>query len=482
MRIVGAAINGFIWSYIGNAFRLILQFSVGVLLARILGPNEFGLVAVIIIVLSIGKLVSDLGLTATVIQKIELSQEELGSIFVVQVVIGIIIGFICFCLSDVLAKLLGAARAAPYIKASALVFVLQGVSQPLAAFTNRNMNFKLNQFINIIGYIVGYVVFGLGAAYLGFGAWALVLAQLIQSLVSVILLFRLWGGVIEPNLKFSGFGGLSFGGQVSLSNIINWLLITVDSIIISRIFGEKLLGIYNRASMLASTPLNAFISSIQTVLFSFVSRTQNEKETIKKAIIFSAELVSLVSFPIFIFLGVYAAEIIDVIYGDKWLGAGLVFRPLAFAMPFYGLMAISGPALSAIKKVKYDIFGQGLALLIAIPAIYISCKFGFGYAAWAIFFVYLLRMIVAYAALGVAFGFIWHEFLVIIIYPFAFSVMALGFICGVLGCKSVGLAMFFIYFAIYGIMLATRLKVSGGGVLSYFIERHASDFFKKILL
>jgi O-antigen/teichoic acid export membrane protein len=402
--LAGRAISAAKWNYIGNFSRVFLQFLIGVVLARLLGPEAFGTVAIAWLMIGIGKLVSDFGFSAALVQRQDLTERDIGFVFSVQLAIGFCLSLAGYFSAAAIASFFNHPTAEPVVAAMAWLFLTNAIGQTTTAVLNRTLRFKFSQSINVATYLVGYLAIGVPLAYYGYGVWSLVLAQITQSVSYVLVLLVASGLRIRPALSPSKGGMFAFGGKVIGANLCSYALLNLDSFVIGRMLGVTQLGLYNRAMTLVGTPNGVIVSSLQAVLFSVTSRQQNDLGEIKKNFLAATEFVAFLCLPLFLTIAVAADSIIVGVYGVSWREASPALVPLALAMPVHAVLAVIGPVLMAINRTELELYAQAAALAISAPLLFFAGTYSLVAVAWAVLAMYLIRWFCLWVSIRTVFA------------------------------------------------------------------------------
>lgn len=402
-----SAVKGFGWNLSGSLVRYGAGFVINIILARLLGPEPFGQVALATIIISIGNLIVDSGLNAGLVQKKELEKNDIKYVFTVQMLLGIFIYLLIVFLAPLIAKLFGENEIIPVLRVLSFTIVLQAASQTSLGLLKRNLLFKRIQQAVIISYLIGYLLVGVPLAFSGKGVWSLVAAQLVQSFINLLIVYT---GAKHPiafslhdNNKISRFGINILG-----ANIANWIISNLDSALIGRYFGSPTLGLYNRAMSLAFTPVGIVVTASQGVLFSASARLQDSTETVRKAFLRIFGLFSEILVPFSICISITAGPIIELAYGSKWSEAVPFMKVLAIALPFYALMAIEGPMLAGIGKPELELRMQWIVAVVDIVSLIVAVQFSITWVIRTVLAIYILRFalmtIVTLKAIQTPFG------------------------------------------------------------------------------
>ncbi|MGJ7918457.1 lipopolysaccharide biosynthesis protein [Massilia sp. LXY-6] len=379
------------WNYLGNLARGMSQFFIGVLLARLLGPGPFGIVALAWMILGLGRLVADLGFGAALVQRASLSQVELRFIFTCQMAFALVLTGIGCLSAATIATYFHKPEATPMLMAMFFLFVIDCPGQTAAALLRRELNFKTVQQIGIASYLCGYVAIGIPFAYLGAGAWSLVAAQITQSVLSTCLLLRVTPVPLTPCFRCRTPGLAKFGLKVTTANLSSWAISNLDTVFIGRAFGVADLGLYSRALNLLNTPMSIIATGFQGVLFAACSRQQHDTGRLRMIYLETSAAVALVCIPVFATAALVSRTLVLGIYGERWEASVPLVAPLALAVLVNALLAINGPILMAGDQVGAELRSQAYTVLLFVPMLFIAVRYSMVATAWTVFAAYALR-------------------------------------------------------------------------------------------
>jgi O-antigen/teichoic acid export membrane protein len=411
------------WNYLGTVVRTGVQFILGIVLARLLGPEPFGLVAIAWLVLGLGNLVADFGLAAALVQRESISSLDIRYVFTLQMIVGIFMTGAIVLAAPWIAGFFHSADAIPVLRAMGCLFLIQATGQTATALLRRHMDFKPLQMIGIGSYLFSYVGVGLPLAWNGAGVWALVAAQISQALIystSVNLhAHHSW----QPAFRSDSSGMFLFGSKIMASNLTSWGISNLDALIVGRAFGAVGLGFYNRGMNLVSSPMNAFTSTLQGVLFPAYSRTNGQIEPARRAYLASVGLIAILLVPAFAAIAAIPGTVIAGVYGEHWMQVAVLLTPLALAMPVNAVLAVGGPLMSGLGAAGRDAASQAICVMILVPAVWLAAQLSLGTVAWAVLGVYLLRaLLVSYLALKLVAG-TWRQFMSAVAGPLALGLL-----------------------------------------------------------
>ena len=393
------------WNYLGTLVRTGTQFILGIVLARLLGPEPFGLVAIAWLILGLGNLVADFGLASALVQQKTISDRDIRYVFTLQMLVGIFMTAAIVIAAPWVASFFKSDNAIPVLRAMGCLFLIQAAGQTATALLRRNMNFKPLQIIAVGSYLFSYVGVGLPLAWGGAGVWSLVAAQVAQALIYSIAVNLHTRHSWQPTFNSDASGIFLFGSKIMASNLTSWGISNLDSVIVGRVFGAVDLGFYNRGMNLVSSPMNAFTSTLQGVLFPAYSRTNGKIEPARRAYLASVGLIAALLIPVFAAIAAIPNTVIAGVYGEHWMQVAVLLTPLALAMPVNAILAVGGPLMSGLGAAGRDAAVQAVCVVVLVVAVWLTAQVSLAMVAWAVFGVYLLRaLLVSYVALGLVDG------------------------------------------------------------------------------
>jgi PST family polysaccharide transporter len=391
------------WTYAGAFSRLLAQLVIQVALARLLGPHAFGQATAAMLVLGVGWIVADGGFGSALIQRKEVSEHDIGYALGWVLLISVVLGAVGILGAGAIASALGDGQLQPLILACAGLIPLQALSNLPASLMRRRLDMKRLQLLQLSGYVVGYGGVGLTLAWLGWGAWSLVMAFAVQSLVSLAGSYACVRHTLRP--RISGDSSLRvFGLNVMGTNMANWAIDNLDRMIVSRQWGAVALGEYSAASNLSRTPASLLVSSVQSVLFASASRLQSDTERLGRVFLAVLGLISLLSFPVFTYLALHAELVVHTLYGERWKHAAPLFAAFCCALPFFTMLSVTGPMLWAVGAVASELRIQVCTGVCVVAGFWTLSRFPLENVVWLIPLIYALRVLLVYLAFSARIG------------------------------------------------------------------------------
>lgn len=380
--------SGLKWS----AFNLIganfLSIIVSLYINKILNPVDFGVFSIVMIFIAISQTIVDSGFSSALIQKKNVDEKDLNSVFYLNILIGIVMFLVLFFSSNFIAKYYNYKDLSILIKFLSFNFIINSFSMVHYAKLSRDLMFKTLTKINIISVIISCIV-ALLFVYLGYGVWALAIQIIIKSIIAsgYVWFINVW----KPKLIFC-FNSIknlfSYGSKLMVSSIIDTIFANIYANIFGKIFSMKETGLYTQANKIELFP-NLLISGIINSVFlpSLIS-IQDENERLLLIYRKTIRLASFVSFPIALGIGAVSKPLVLVLLNSKWVDAAPMLQILTVGGMLYSIHALN---LNLLKiKGRSDLFLrlEIIKKVIFVAIILITYKFG------------IMAMIIGYVVLS----------------------------------------------------------------------------------
>jgi teichuronic acid exporter len=454
-----------------------ISFVISLILTRMLLPEEFGLIGMIAIFVSIGNVLLNAGLTQSLIRSKELDQIDYSTVFYFNLVASILIYIIIYFSAPFIAKFYSQPILIGIIRLYCLNFIISAFSAVQIARLTKIMDFKTQTIIAIPSAIIGGIV-GVTLAYLEYGVWSLVWSVLSISLISSIQLwvYSKWTPSLVFNIeKFKEH--FNFGYKLMFAALINTLHVNIYFLVIGKYFSVSQVGFYSRADTLKQLPVTNISSALEKVTFPLFSSIQDDNIRLKSIYKKLMQSVIYLIAPILIFLGVLAEPIFRFLFTEKWLPAVPYFQILCIVGVLYPINVYNLNLLKVKGRSDIVLKLSILKVTLSLIVIFTSLKFGiygllFGQVLLSIISFYINTF---YTAKFIGYTF-WQQIMDII--PSLFLAIICGFV------------MFFLdqYLKSIGQIDFMRILISGFAgstlyiLLSYFFEFNAFTAIKEIIL
>lgn len=385
------------------AIRQAVSFGTVIYVARILAPADFGLVALVMVVVGFAQVLGDIGFSAGLVRAQTDSRIATSTVFWLGLIAGLFLGGALTITAPWAAHFYNEPAMESLLQVSAIGLVVNFcIPVPLAMLQQR-LAYKSIAISQVAGSLIG-ALFTVVAVSFGFGVWSLILQPIIGNTISTLLMVNLsrW----RPGFCFSiasvskilgdGFNLLGAGlAQFARGNL--------DSALIGKALSSSDLGIYSMARTVLYAPNFLITSVVSRVLFPLLSKVQDKREDIEQVVLLSIKQISILAFPLYVGLWVSAPDFVMVVFGSKWLSMVDLLRIMIFASFVQSLGNIGGPVLVALGASRINLYLNIGGLIIYFIVLLIAVKISL--SAVAIGYVIansLIGLVTLFLALSVA--------------------------------------------------------------------------------
>ncbi|GLZ46962.1 lipopolysaccharide biosynthesis protein [Actinomycetospora sp. NBRC 106375] len=326
-NMTASAASGLSWSVLSIAALVVANLAYTATVSRLLDPADFGLVAMANLVVLFGQYFARMGLASALVQKPELTDEEIRAASTAGFVIGVVCFGLVWLLAPAVAVLFHTPEVTPVLRGLGASFLFMGWSMTGLGLLRRELRFRALSVISVGGYVVGYLVVGIGLALLGAGVWSLVAAIVASTLIQAVWQFALRPHPLRPVLGWRHYRAVcGYGTRLSIAHVLDYIGSNLDTFTVARIASTATLGQYSRAYYLVFQPLGNYMSAALTnVVFTTLSRVQGNVERLRRGYLSVMSLGALLVFPLSAGMAVAAPELIEAVLGPQWGAAvGLV--------------------------------------------------------------------------------------------------------------------------------------------------------------
>lgn len=345
-------VRGVRWKAVSQVLLQLLRIGVGVTLARLLTPHDYGLAGMVIVFASLVTVFSDMALGAAIVQRPVITEEDRSTVFWTALGAGTVFTLIGVGLSWPIAAFYGQPSVQPMFAALSLTFVVTSISTTHNAILMREMRFRSLELRMMIAVTLAGAI-GIAAAAAGWGAWAVIAQQLATAVGSTALLwiFSPW----RPRFVFStaslrDFGG--FSGNVFGQRLLYYVHANADNLLVGRFLGAAALGAYSVAYTVMLVPFSRIAVPLAEVLFPAMSRLQDDRERMAALWVRATRIVAAFSVPALLGMMVVAPDFVAVVLGDKWRAATPVIQILSWVGLLNSLQTLNSNVLIALDRAQ----------------------------------------------------------------------------------------------------------------------------------
>lgn len=368
--------KGVRWSLVDKGGQQGITFLVFAVLARFVAPEDFGLVAMALLIIGFVQLFIDQGFSTAIIQRETLSDEMLSTAFWTNIAIGMLLGAVLIALRGYAAWFFSEPRVAELIPWMAVALILEALMSVPQALLKRNFDFKGLALRTLYARLIAGVV-AIGGAASGWGVWSLVAFTVLSGALSTAILW--WISDWRPGFRFSiaHFRGLfRFGGHVTGVRIMSYINSKALDVFIGYFFGATALGYYTLAMQLVGRIGSVMVQVLSQVTMSGFSRLQADAELLLKQLLAVTRLTSAVAFPVFALLGAMAPDIVLLLYGSGWERSAVLIGMLAPIGPAMVMSSVIGDAIMGAGKPHLIFRARILATALLVASLLVARQFG----------------------------------------------------------------------------------------------------------
>lgn len=353
-------------------------------LSRILRPSDFGLVGMVMALTGVLVLFRDFGLSAAAIQRANVTEDQLSTLFWVNIVIGALLGLAGVAVAPGIADFYGRPELFHVTLFLALAFFINSAGVQHSATLQRQMRFTALSVIDVSSLALGNAI-AIVAAEAGYGYWALVAMAVATPLAATTGYWFVSGWVPRlPSRRTGVLPMMHFGSILTLNGLVTYVGYNAEKVMLGRAWGADAIGIYSRAQQLLFLPIDSLNTAIGEVAFSALSRLQDDPVRLKKYFLKGFSLVLGLTLPVAIMCALFADDVVYVLLGPRWKDAVEIVRLLA---PTVAIRAIIHP--TAWLLFSMGMVGRSLKIaLVFTPIMVAGCFLGLPYGAIGIAIAY----------------------------------------------------------------------------------------------
>ena len=348
----GHTVRGGVKTFGAQGFSFFLNVASVAVLARLLTPYDFGLVAMVTAVTGLLAMFKDAGLSMATVQQDTVTHEQVSTLFWVNVGLSLALMLVVAALSPWIAAFYHEPKLQPITLAIAGMFIFDGLAVQHQALLRRQMRFGVLAKIQIFSSVLG-IAAAIAAALSGMGYWALIVQIAVAQSTGAAFT---WGYARwlpgRPQRGVGSLAMLKFGGYLTGFNFVNYFARNADNVLIGNAWGSSALGLYTKAYSLLLMPLQQINGPITAVAIPALSRLQNDPEQFREFFIKVLSIICFVTFPVIAWMIVCRREIILLFLGSQWEGAIPIFAVLALSAFFQPIGNISGVLYISLGRTK----------------------------------------------------------------------------------------------------------------------------------
>lgn len=376
--------TGIFWTALFNIIQYVVRFGSSIILARLLFPEDFGVMGLAMITVQFARRLASFGFSMAIVQRKDVDDYHFHTAFWFNLFLFSLVTVIIFFSSPFIAAFFSNETLELVLKVIAFSFMFQSFISVPRAILMRNMDFKKVGVIEFTGNAVN-MLSSIGFALAGYGVWSLVFGVLLGNLVESVSgsVFTKWW----PRLRFKMWALkdiFSFGMWVNILTYLNYFIKNVDYFFIGKFLGAAHLGYYERAFNLMNLPRKRIQNTINSVLFSTYSQLQHDSERILKAFLRVTTYISILSYPLMIGLFFAAPALITVLYGPKWIATIYPFQTMCISGLIYTFELAFDPLIMGKGLMSLQALRKFIFLFVLTSCVIIGIRWGINGVAWGV--------------------------------------------------------------------------------------------------
>ncbi|PWJ34850.1 lipopolysaccharide biosynthesis protein [Fibrobacter succinogenes] len=379
MSLKSSVVTSLVWKFLERIGTQGVSFVVAILLARLLSPKDFGLVALVTVFVSVANVFVQSGLNTALIQKKDADDLDFSTVFFSCLALALILYAGLFFGAPLIARFYNnQMELVPVVRVLGLMLPLGALNSIQEAYVARHMMFK-KLFYRSVGAVIPAGIIGVLCAFYGLGVWSLVVQQILNAvLICIIMWFTVkW----RPSFSFSfqrWKGLFSFGWKLLCSAVLDTFYRNLRDLVIGKMFTPADLGFYNRGDQFPKIIITNINTSIQSVLLPSLSSVQDDRERLKSLARRSIKLSSFLILPMMAGLAAVAEPLTLVVLGERWLPAVPFIQICCFSYAFWPIHTTNLSAINAVGRsdvfLKLEIVKKGYELAVLVIVIYAFCS------------------------------------------------------------------------------------------------------------
>jgi PST family polysaccharide transporter len=353
------------------------QLAVGVILARLLTPAEFGVVALSIVLLGLALPLSDLGMAAAVVQRAELTDRHVRTAFTFSAITSMAAAIVVSIAAPLGAVVTRDPQVTAVLRVLAVGVACRGIAAVAEALLHRQLDFRRLFFIESISHVLGYGGVAVTLALLGYGSWSLVWGSLVQTIGASVAQLAVVRHSLRPLVGRRPLADLvRFGFGEATSGWVNYIALNGDNFVVGRWMGVTSLGLYSRAYALMNLPFTYAARVMSSVMFPALAHVQQQPDRMRRGYLLLTEVVATIAAPCLGILAIAAPHLVPSVYGVQWTGAVVPLQILCLAGYFRVLYHLGSIVAKSAGRVYNELWRQVIYAALVISGTLAGSRYG----------------------------------------------------------------------------------------------------------
>lgn len=386
------AVKGVVWSAVERFSVQGIQFVLSIIIARLVAPSEYGLIAMLGIFLAVAQAFIDSGFGSALIQKRDRTEKDFSTVFYFNIVVSVVIYLILYFSAPYIALFYKEPLLDIITKWVGLNIIISAFSIVQRAKLTIQLNFKTQAKASLISVVISGAC-GVALAYYGYGVWALVTQALLNNLLDTFLLWIFAHWMPKWCFSWKSFKQMfSFGSKLLLSGLLHTVYLNLYTLVIGRKYSATDVGYYNRSYSLAQYPSVNIVNVITRAIYPLQCEVQDDDERLSRSFIQYLRISCYVIFPLMIGLATLAKPLVLVLLTEKWIAMSDLLSILCIAYMWYPVMVINNQMLNVKGRSDYFLKAEIIKKVVAIIVLFVTMPFGVKVLCWGVLLYNILDM------------------------------------------------------------------------------------------
>ncbi len=386
--------RGMVWSFVERFSSQGISFIVGIIIARLVAPEMYGLIALITVFISFAQVFIDSGFGSALIQRQNRTEVDYNTVFIFNMVISITLYIVFFFAAPLISAFYEEPRLTLLTRFVALNFVISSLCIVQRTRLNIALDFKTQAKATVIATIISGIA-GIVLAYDGFEVWALVAQQLVFQSINAVLLIRFSHWLPKFQFSWVSFKSMfSFGSKLLINSLITNLYINIANLVIGKHYSPTTLAFYNRGFTLSQLPSVNIEAVLQRIIYPITCEVQDAHERLIQTYKKYLHLSHFIILPILTLLCVLSAPLISVLLTDKWLPAAEYVSLFCVNFMVYAWTDQTGSVTNAVGRSDLNLKGTFIKRPIAFAALFVALGISVRAVCYATIFASLFELLV----------------------------------------------------------------------------------------
>jgi len=369
------------WTSLAKLVGQVIRWGVTLVVLRLLLPADYGLMAIVFMIIEVLSGIAELGLGVSLVQAPQLNRDDLGAVTGAVIVLNVSIGALVALSAPLGAWFYAEPRLTLLIQCAALHFLLNALGTIPQAMASREMDFRWLACVELAAVATSGLA-TLGLAWNGYGVWALLLGSLLNNFVRTALLLR--RGMPRPIFRREGLRRhMTFGGTFTAARLVTQVVYQSDIFIAGILLSQEAIGLYSVALHLATLPMQKIMGVINQVALSAVAKLQNDRERLRLRMIEATRLLTVFSLPVLWGMSAVAPEFVATIMGPKWVGATFLLQAVCLVIPMRMLNIVYTTAALGVGDMWVNVVNTVASAIVLPLTFYVGGHWGVDGLAFA---------------------------------------------------------------------------------------------------